>query len=466
MYNALQTPHVTEKMNTSFNLDPRAIPLQGGTFHLAVFGCQMNVYDGSRIRDLMRGSGFEETADPARAGVVILLTCAVRARAENRVFKLLETWLSRGAVRQDAVIALGGCVGSELGEKIVARCGRIGVVFGPGTVHRLPELVRGHLATGEPQIAVAGPPLDKFSALPPPGESALSAFVTIMEGCSNRCSYCIVPYTRGPEVSRPPEDVLEECSRLLAAGAREIHLLGQNVNSYRGTARDGTDCGFAALLYQVAALPGVGRIRFTTSNPMDFTDDIVRAVGELDSVADGIHIPLQSGSDRILSLMRRRYTLQDYRALIARLRRVRPTLAVSSDFIVGFPGETRGDFESTVRSVEDIGFDQCFSFVYSPRPGTPAAGYPDDVAPAAKRERLYELQEAIERSARRSGEGMIGSRQTILVEGVSRKNALELRGRASSGRVTVFEGGPELIGQFVGVRVTGVSAHTLRARRL
>lgn len=441
------------------NLNPL---LQQGSFYTAVWGCQMNVYDADRIRDLLSASGYVEKTQPAGADIIILVTCAVRAKAEDKVFNQLKAWRHQGVITDHTIIALGGCVGAELAEKIIALNSDISIVFGPRTAHRLPQLIAKFREEGRPQVDVESSALEKFNALPEQGRRGVSAFVTIMEGCSNKCSYCIVPYTRGSEESRPLPDILHEIEGHLAHGVREIHLLGQNVNSYRGLDADGSTISFSTLLYAVAAVEGVERIRFTTSNPMEFTDDIVEAIGDLPLIADSVHIPVQSGSDRILQLMRRRYTGDDYRRLIDKLRKVRPGIYISSDFIVGFPGETDADFNETMRLVNDIGFDQSFSFIYSKRPGTPAAELDDPVDMQVKKERLYTLQARLEELAARYSQAMLGTRQQILIEGLSRKSAAELKARASNNRIVVLEGDPSLIGQMREVNITRVMAHTLK----
>lgn len=436
--------------------------MQQGTFYTAVWGCQMNVYDADRIRDLLSASGYAEQAEPQGADIIVLITCAVRAKAEDKVFNQLKAWRHQGIITDDTIIALGGCVGSELAEKIIELNKDISVVFGPRTAHRLPALISAFKAEGRPQVDVESTALEKFDALPEQGQRGVSAFVTIMEGCSNKCSYCIVPYTRGEEESRPLEDILTEVRCHLANGVKEIHLLGQNVNSYRGLDKDGNVISFSTLLYAIAAIEGVERMRFTTSNPMEFTDDIVEAIGDLPIIADSVHIPVQSGSDRILREMRRHYTSDDYRILIDKLRAVRPNIYISSDFIVGFPGETEEDFNETMRLVNDIRFDQSFSFIYSKRPGTPAAELYDPVSLAVKKERLYTLQARLEELAAHYSQAMRGTKQQILIEGISRKSASELKARASNNRIVVLEGDSSMIGQMREVTITKVMAHTLK----
>ena len=435
-----------------------------GSFHVAVWGCQMNVYDADRIRDLLASSGFMETSQPDNADIIVLVTCAVRAKAEDKVFNQIASWKAKGIINENTVIALGGCVGSELAQDIIEFDKNVNIVFGPRTVHRLPDMIREFLNTGKPIVDVKGDALEKFDSLPNPGRRGPSAFVTIMEGCSNKCSYCIVPYTRGEEESRPEKDILDEIKLHIANGVKEIHLLGQNVNSYRGISDNGFTCSFSELLYEIAAINGVERLRFTTSNPMEFTDDIVQAFADLDVIADAVHIPVQSGSDRILELMRRRYTSDSYRELIEKLRKARPQIHVSTDIIVGFPGETDADFAETMCLVDDVKFDQSFSFIYSKRPGTPAAVLEDPISAEVKKSRLYTLQARLEEYALTYSQKMLNTRQRVLIEGVSRKDANELKGRASNNRIVVFEGSTDLIGSMVDVDIIKVMSHTLKGQ--
>ena len=435
-----------------------------GSFHVAVWGCQMNVYDADRIRDLLASSGYMETSQPDNADIIVLVTCAVRAKAEDKVFNQIASWKAKGIINETTVIALGGCVGSELAQDIIEFDKNVNIVFGPRTVHRLPDMIREFLNTGKPIVDVKGDALEKFDSLPNPGRRGPSAFVTIMEGCSNKCSYCIVPYTRGEEESRPEKYILDEIKLHIANGVKEIHLLGQNVNSYRGISDNGFTCSFSELLYEIAAINGVERLRFTTSNPMEFTDDIVQAFADLDVIADAVHIPVQSGSDRILELMRRRYTSDSYRELIEKLRKARPQIHVSTDIIVGFPGETDADFAETMRLVDDVKFDQSFSFIYSKRPGTPAAVLEDPISAEVKKSRLYTLQARLEEYALTYSQKMLNTRQRVLIEGVSRKDANELKGRASNNRIVVFEGSTDLIGSMVDVDIIKVMSHTLKGQ--
>ena len=436
--------------------------LQLGSFYVHVWGCQMNVYDGGRIRDLMTAAGFAESSAPRGANIIILVTCAVRAKAEDKVFNQIASWRHTGEINDDTIIVLGGCVGAELAEKILDLDKSINIIFGPRTIHRLPKMVGEFIASGKPVVDVTADAIDKFDYLPEAGAVGPSAFVTIMEGCSNKCSYCIVPYTRGEEQSRPVQDIIDECIGHIANGVKEIHLLGQNVNSYHGLNPDGSDCKFSSLLYEIAAIPGVERIRFTTSNPMDFTDDIIEAIKDLPVISDGIHVPIQAGSNRILEAMHRRYTAEEYVELIKKIRAARPTVHISSDFIVGFPGETDEDFNETMKVVNEVKFDQSFSFVYSIRPGTPAATLEDPIPKETKMQRLYVLQKRLEELASEYTEAFIGTTQRCLVEGTSRKDENELKSRASSGRIVVFKGPLSLVGQMVDVKITSVAAHTLK----
>ncbi|SFJ85236.1 tRNA (N6-isopentenyl adenosine(37)-C2)-methylthiotransferase MiaB [Succinivibrio dextrinosolvens] len=436
--------------------------LQLGSFYVHVWGCQMNVYDGGRIRDLMTAAGFAESSAPRGANIIILVTCAVRAKAEDKVFNQIASWRHTGEINDDTIIALGGCVGAELAEKILDLDKSINIIFGPRTIHRLPKMVGEFIASGKPVVDVTADAIDKFDYLPEAGAVGPSAFVTIMEGCSNKCTYCIVPYTRGEEQSRPVQDIIDECIGHIANGVKEIHLLGQNVNSYHGLNPDGSDCKFSSLLYEIAAISGVERIRFTTSNPMDFTDDIIEAIKDLPVISDGIHVPIQAGSNRILEAMHRRYTAEEYVELIKKIRAARPTVHISSDFIVGFPGETDEDFNETMKIVNEVKFDQSFSFVYSIRPGTPAAELEDPISKETKMQRLYVLQKRLEELASEYTEAFIGTTQRCLVEGTSRKDENELKSRASSGRIVVFKGPLSLVGQMVDVKITSVAAHTLK----
>lgn len=445
--------------NTTLNTN---FKLQVGTFYIEVWGCQMNVYDGGRIRDLLSAAGYAQASSPKDADIVVLVTCAVRAKAEDKVFNQIAAWQHTGEITKNTIVALGGCVGSELAEKILDLNKSVNIIFGPRTIHRLPQMISQFAATHKPVVDVTAEAIDKFDYMPESGPVGPSAFVTIMEGCSNKCTYCIVPYTRGEEQSRPVQDILDECVNHISNGVKEIHLLGQNVNSYHGLNNDGSICHFSSLLYEVAAIPGVERIRFTTSNPMDFTDDIIEAIKNLDVISDQIHVPIQAGSDRILQAMHRRYTAKQYIELVKKIRAARPSVHISSDFIVGFPGETDEDFEQTMKVVDEVRFDQSFSFVYSKRPGTPAATLEDPTPKEVKMERLYRLQKRLEEIASDYTQAFLGTTQKCLVEGVSRKDESELKARASSGRIVVFKGSTDLVGKMVNVKITSVIAHTLK----
>lgn len=445
--------------NTTLNTN---FKLQVGTFYVEVWGCQMNVYDGGRIRDLLSAAGYAQASSPKDADIVVLVTCAVRAKAEDKVFNQIAAWQHTGEITKNTIVALGGCVGSELAEKILDLNKSVNIIFGPRTIHRLPQMISQFAATHKPVVDVTAEAIDKFDYMPESGPVGPSAFVTIMEGCSNKCTYCIVPYTRGEEQSRPVQDILDECVNHIANGVKEIHLLGQNVNSYHGLNNDGSICHFSSLLYEVAAIPGVERIRFTTSNPMDFTDDIIEAIKNLDVISDQIHVPIQAGSDRILQAMHRRYTAKQYIELVKKIRAARPSVHISSDFIVGFPGETDEDFDQTMKVVDEVRFDQSFSFVYSKRPGTPAATLEDPTPKEVKMERLYRLQKRLEEIASDYTQAFLGTTQKCLVEGVSRKDESELKARASSGRIVVFKGSTDLVGKMVNVKITSVIAHTLK----
>lgn len=445
--------------NTTLNTN---FKLQVGTFYVEVWGCQMNVYDGGRIRDLLSAAGYAEASSPKDADIVVLVTCAVRAKAEDKVFNQIAAWQHTGEITKNTIVALGGCVGSELAEKILDLNKSVNIIFGPRTIHRLPQMISQFAATHKPVVDVTAEAIDKFDYMPESGPVGPSAFVTIMEGCSNKCTYCIVPYTRGEEQSRPVQDILDECVNHISNGVKEIHLLGQNVNSYHGLNNDGSICHFSSLLYEVAAIPGVERIRFTTSNPMDFTDDIIEAIKNLYVISDQIHVPIQAGSDRILQAMHRRYTAKQYIELVKKIRAARPSVHISSDFIVGFPGETDEDFEQTMKVVDEVRFDQSFSFVYSKRPGTPAATLEDPTPKEVKMERLYRLQKRLEEIASDYTQAFLGTTQKCLVEGVSRKDESELKARASSGRIVVFKGSTDLVGKMVNVKITSVIAHTLK----
>ena len=439
--------------------------------YIRTFGCQMNEYDSAKMADVLAAAeGATPTDDPREADIVVFNTCSVREKAQEKVFSDLGRIRKLKLERPDMVIAVGGCVASQEGEAIVARAPYVDVVFGPQTLHRLPDLISARRRTGRAQVDISFPEIEKFDHLPPARVEGASAFVSIMEGCSKYCSFCVVPYTRGEEVSRPLEDVLVEVAGLAAQGVREVTLLGQNVNAYRGfsgeTRDDGTpeSADFAMLLEYVAELPGLARIRYTTSHPKEFTQRLVDAHANIPALAAHVHLPVQSGSDRVLAAMKRGYTVLEYKSIVRRLRANNPSLSISSDFIVGFPGETEQDFERTMKLIDDVGFDHSYSFVYSARPGTPAAELPDETPQAVKLARLQRLQAAVDANARRISESMVGSVQAVLVEGASRKNAAELAGRTANNRVVNFQGPQSLLGQMVQVQITSALPHSLRAR--
>jgi tRNA-2-methylthio-N6-dimethylallyladenosine synthase len=430
---------------------------------IRTFGCQMNEYDSDRMADLLRAEkGFEITDRPENADLILFNTCSVREKAQEKVFHDLGRVKHLKQGGRDLLIGVGGCVASQEGAAIVARAPYVDLVFGPQTLHRLPELIDARRSSGRPQVDVSFPEMEKFDRLSPARVEGPSAFVSIMEGCSKYCSFCVVPYTRGEEASRSFDDVLTEIAGLAGQGVKEVSLLGQNVNAYRGRTTDGVIADFALLLEYVAEVPGIERIRYTTSHPKEFTQRLIDAHAGIDKLAPHVHLPVQSGSDRVLAAMKRGYTTLEYKSIVRRLSAARPGIGISSDFIVGFPGETEEDFEATLKLVDEVGFDGSFSFVYSRRPGTPAAELPDDTPQPLKLARLARLQEKVDARARQIGERMVGTRQRILVEGASRRDAGELSGRTGNNRVVNFRGSPELVGQFVEATVTAALAHSLR----
>ena len=427
--------------------------------YIRTFGCQMNEYDSDKMADVLHAvGGYERTDRPEEADLILYNTCSVRDKAQQKVFHDLGRVRHLKSARPGLLIGVGGCVASQEGAAIVSRAPHVDLVFGPQTLHRLPELVRARRASGRPQVDISFPEIEKFDHLPPARVEGPAAFVSIMEGCSKYCSFCVVPYTRGEEVSRPLEDVLTEVADLAGQGVREVTLLGQNVNAWRG---DET-ADFALLLDYVAEMPGIERIRYTTSHPRDFGPRLIDAHRRIGKLAPHVHLPVQSGSDRILAAMKRGYTALEYKSIVRRLREARPGISISSDFIVGFPGETDIDFEATMRLVAEVGFDDSFSFLYSPRPGTPAAEIRDDTPPEVRRARLQRLQAAIEANAGAVSASMLGTRQRVLVEGASKKNPRELCGRTGNNRVVNFAGDKRLQGRFVDIEITAARAHTLR----
>ncbi|MBI2992786.1 MAG: tRNA (N6-isopentenyl adenosine(37)-C2)-methylthiotransferase MiaB [Gammaproteobacteria bacterium] len=431
--------------------------------YIKTFGCQMNVYDSARMRDLLAEShGMILTEAPQEAELLLFNTCSVREKAQEKLFSELGRWKEYKARNPRVVIGVGGCVASQEGRDVIRRAPHVDLVFGPQTLHRLPEMYDEVRRGAQAVVDISFPEIEKFDRLPEPHAEGPSAFVSIMEGCSKYCTFCVVPYTRGEEVSRPFDDVLAEIAGLAKQGVKEIVLLGQNVNAYRGRIHGGGVADLALLIEYTAAAPGIGRIRFTTSHPLEFSDRLVAAYARVPQLVSHVHLPVQSGSDRILALMKRGHTAVEYKSTIRKLRKVRPAMSISSDFIVGFPGETETDFQATLDLIDEIGFDQSYSFIYSRRPGTPAAGFADDTAPEMKSQRLQQLQQRIDGLAASISNAMVGEIERVLVEGPSRKNAVELCGRTENNRTVNFPGEPSLIGRFSDVRITAVLANSLR----
>jgi tRNA-2-methylthio-N6-dimethylallyladenosine synthase len=432
---------------------------------IRTFGCQMNEYDSAKMADVLAAAeGFEKTSDPGEADLILFNTCSVREKAQEKVFADLGRARPLKQARPGVLIGVGGCVASQEGEEIVRRAPFVDVVFGPQTLHRLPRLLEERRRTGLPQVDISFPEIEKFDHLPPPRVEGASAFVSIMEGCSKYCSFCVVPYTRGEEVSRPLADILAEIRQLAAQGVREVTLLGQNVNAYRGTLPGGEGADFALLLAQVARIEAVERIRYTTSHPLEFTQRLVDAYAKVPKVVSQLHLPVQSGSDRVLAAMKRNYTAMEYRSIVRRLRVARPGISISTDFIIGFPGETEADFAQTLQLVDDVRFDGAFSFIYSPRPGTPAASLADETPHEVKLERLQRLQKRVQEHYEGYSRAMVGTRQRALVEGRSRKDASELAARTESNRVVNFPGPQRLVGTYAEIEITAALPHSLRGR--
>jgi len=431
--------------------------------YIKTFGCQMNEYDSGKMSDLLKEShGLELTDRPEDADVLLLNTCSIREKAQEKVFSQLGRWRPWKQRRPDLVIGVGGCVASQEGGLIRKRAPFVDLVFGPQTLHRLPELIDASRRAQAPVMDVSFPEIEKFDRLPEPRAEGPTAFVSIMEGCSKYCTYCVVPYTRGEEISRPFDDVIAEVAALARQGVREVNLLGQNVNAYRGTMHDKETADLALLIQYVAAIEGIDRIRYTTSHPVEFNDSLIAVYAEVPELVSHLHLPVQSGSDRILALMKRGHSVYEYKAKIRRLREIRPDISLSSDFIIGFPGETDADFRRTMDLIEEVGFDQSFSFIFSPRPGTPAADMVDDLPQAVKRERLETLQQRIGTMARQISRRMVGGTERVLVERPARKDAMQLAGRTQNNRVVNFDGFPELIGRFVDIRITEALPNSLR----
>ncbi|WP_026177456.1 tRNA (N6-isopentenyl adenosine(37)-C2)-methylthiotransferase MiaB [Thiobacillus denitrificans] len=431
--------------------------------YIKTFGCQMNEYDSDKMADVLNvAEGLTPTATPDDADVILFNTCSVREKAQEKVFHDLGRVRHLKVANPNLIIGVGGCVASQEGAAIVSRAPFVDVVFGPQTLHRLPELIAKKRETGRAQVDISFPEIEKFDHLPPARVEGASAFVSIMEGCSKYCTFCVVPYTRGEEVSRPFDDVIAEVSDLAGRGVKEVTLLGQNVNAYQGALHDGGCADFAFLLEMVHEIPSIERIRYTTSHPREMTQRLIDCYGKLPKLVSHLHLPVQSGSDRILAAMKRGHSVLEFKSIVRRLREQRPDLCLSSDFIVGFPGETEADFEATMKLIEELDFDASFSFIYSKRPGTPASDYPDDVTAELKTRRLMRLQAQIEAQAQQVNQAMVGSVQRVLVEGHARKNAAELAGRTDNNRIVNFAGQPRLIGRFVDVTITQALPHSLR----
>ena len=432
---------------------------------IKTFGCQMNEYDSSMMADVLREShGYELTEAADDADLLLVNTCSIREKAQEKVFSQLGRWREIKENKDGVMIGVGGCVASQEGEGITKRAPYVDVVFGPQTLHRLPELIDSAKKEARSVIDISFPEIEKFDRLPEPRADGPTAFVSVMEGCSKYCSFCVVPYTRGEEISRPLDDVIMEVAQLAEQGVREVNLLGQNVNAYRGPMHDDSIADLATLIYYVDAIEGIDRIRFTTSHPVEFTDSLIQAYAEIPSLANYLHLPVQHGSDRILAAMKRGHTTLEYKSKIRKLREARPDLSLSSDFIIGFPGETDADFEALMNLVADIGFDQSFSFIYSARPGTPAASLADDTPVEVKKERLQILQARINQQAMDISRGMVDTTQRILVEKVSKKSANQVSGRTENMRWVNFDGGRSLIGSFVDVVITEALPNSLRGR--
>jgi tRNA-2-methylthio-N6-dimethylallyladenosine synthase len=434
---------------------------------IKTFGCQMNEYDSSRMADLMNAAeGMTQTDNPEDADVILVNTCSVREKPQEKVFHQLGRLRDLKAANPELVVAVGGCVASQEGKAIISREPLVDIVFGPQTLHRLPEMIAEKRRTGRAQVDISFPEIEKFDRLPPPRVEGAAAFLSIMEGCSKYCTFCVVPYTRGEEVSRPFDDVLLEAAQLAQQGVKEITLLGQNVNSYQGRMSSGETADLALLLEYLHEIPGIERLRYTTSHPNEMTPALIEAFAKLPKLVSHLHLPVQAGSDRILMAMKRNYTALQYKSTIRKLRAVRPDLHLSSDFIIGFPGETDADFAATIKLIEDVGFDYSFSFIYSPRPGTGASYLTDDTPQEVKQARLEQLQALIEKQGFENSQKMVGTRQRVLVEGYSKKDPRQLAGRTDNNRIVNFDGDASLINQFALVNITEALAHSLRGEQV
>jgi tRNA-2-methylthio-N6-dimethylallyladenosine synthase len=436
-----------------------------GKIYIQTHGCQMNEYDSAKMLDVLNAkNGMALTDNPEEADVLLLNTCSIREKAQEKVFSLLGRWRQIKEERPDIIIGVGGCVASQEGEALRQRAPVVDIVFGPQTLHRLPEMIQEVRVKRAPVVDISFPEIEKFDNLPEPRADGPTAFVSIMEGCSKYCTFCVVPYTRGTEISRPFDDIIAEIVLLAEQGVREINLLGQNVNAYRGKMHDGEIADLALLITYVAAIEGIDRIRYTTSHPVEFSDSLIQAYADIPELVNHLHLPVQSGSDRILAQMKRGHMAAEYKSKIRKLREIRPNISMSSDFIIGFPGETDKDFEDTMQLIEDIVFDNSFSFIYSQRPGTPASSLPDDVPVDVKKARLQRLQKRINEMATAISESMVGTIQRVLVERTSKKDVHELAGRTENNRVVNFEGNARIIGRFVDVEITQALPNSLKGR--
>ena len=444
-------------------LNPRYNSVMPEKVYIKTQGCQMNEYDSDKMADVLGAvKDMVVTQNPEEADVLLLNTCSIREKAQQKVFSQLGQWRELKQQRPELIIGVGGCVASQEGDALRKRAPFVDLVFGPQTLHRLPAMIDAVRGERSPVVDVSFPEIEKFDCLPEPRAEGPTAFLSIMEGCSKYCTFCVVPYTRGEEVSRPFDSIIAEAVSLADQGVREINMLGQNVNVYRGSMDDGSIADLALLITYIAAIDGIDRIRYTTSHPQEMSDSLISVYAEVPELVSHLHLPVQSGSDRVLAAMKRNHTTLEYKSRIRRLREVRPELSLSSDFIIGFPGETEDDFESTMRLIEELGFDHSFSFIYSRRPGTLAAGMPDDVPVEVKKQRLARLQARIQEKAARISADMVGTEQRILVEGPSRKNPAQMAGRTENNRMVNFDAGPELIGRFVRVRISAALPNSLR----
>ncbi len=436
-----------------------------GKVYIKTHGCQMNEYDSAKMLDVLaQDCQLSVTDIEDEADVLLLNTCSIREKAQEKVFSQLGRWRKLKSIRPDMIIGVGGCVASQEGEAIRSRAPYVDMVFGPQTLHRLPAMLLQSKSTGNAIVDISFPEIEKFDHLPEPNCDGVKAFVSVMEGCSKYCTFCVVPYTRGEEISRPLDDVIAEVATLAEQGVREVNLLGQNVNAYRGVMSDGEIADFALLIHYVAAIEGIDRIRYTTSHPVEFSDNLIEAYATVPELVSHLHLPVQSGSDRILMMMKRGHTILEYRHKINKLRKIRPNVSMSSDFIIGFPGESDADFEATMKLIDDVGYDTSFSFIYSPRPGTPAAAMSDNLSFETKKERLKLLQDKILMQASQISRKMVGTSQQVLVEGLSRKNDNEIQGRTENNRVVNFAGDKSMVGQFVNVEITSALPNSLRGK--